>query len=199
MKFLAPTGGFTDTDFGILTSPSSRGIPSGIKAGLEWAADNNAYTKGFSSEKFFSWLEKFNDYKSTCLFVVCPDVVGDAKTTLKMFTEYRPKFDGWPIAFVAQDGQEELEFPPTEQWQTLFVGGTTKWKKSRGAINCIKRAQKLGKHIHIGRVNYMRRYQFFANMIGASEFTCDGSRIRYERTKTIQDWKNYMKLYERKK
>lgn len=192
VKFLVPSGGFIDMDFGILATPHTRGVPNGIRAGMEWAADNGAYTNKFNPNKFFSWLNRFNDYKNTCLFIVCPDVVGDAKATLKLFDEYIDKFVGWPVAFVAQDGQEHLDFPDTNKWQTLFIGGSTEWKMSRGAINCIKRVQKLGKHIHIGRVNYIRRYQYFANLSGANDFTCDGTRLRYERTKTISEWKSYM-------
>lgn len=190
--FLVPTGGFIDHRFGIMTHPGHWGVSSGIANGMKWAADNQAFTKGFDPKIFFPWLEKMSIYRSTCLFVACPDVVGDAKQTLKLFDKWHGNFDGWSVAFVAQDGQEDLEFPPSDQWQALFIGGSTIWKMSDGAIECIKRAQKLGKHIHIGRVNYMRRYRHFASLEGSEGFTCDGTRIRFGRDKAIEDWKKYM-------
>lgn len=192
MIYLAPIGGFTDTDFGILTTPGTYGIPAGIKAGLMWAADNQVYTKSFDAGVFFTWLDKMRMYKSTCLFVSCPDVVGNATETLALFNRYHSSFTDWPVAFVCQDGQENLDFPPGELWQCLFIGGSTKWKMSAAAIDCIHRAQTLGKHIHIGRVNYYRRYQHFASLENSERFTCDGTRTKYERTKAIKAWRKYM-------
>lgn len=194
MIYLAPIGGFVDNSFGILTTPGMRGIPSGIKAGMRWAADNQAFTKGFDHDIFFPWLETMNEYRSTCLFVTCPDVIGKAPETIALFEKWRNRFDGWPVAFVAQDGQELLAFPDAELWDCLFLGGSTIWKMSEGAIKCIRRAQKKEKHIHIGRVNFLRRYNHFAALNGSERFTCDGTRTRFERTKAIRAWKNYMEF-----
>ena len=49
----------------------------------------------------------------------------------------------------------------------------------QGAITCIKKAQRLGKHIHIGRVNGWKRYEHFSQMEGGNEFTCDGTKQRF--------------------
>src|SRR5512137_771536 len=98
MIYLAPIGGFTDKDFGILATPGHRGIPVGIKNGMRWAADNQAFTKGFDPDKFFSWLETMSAYKSTCLFVTCPDIVGGAWKTLDLFDEWHDRFNGWNVA-----------------------------------------------------------------------------------------------------
>lgn len=192
MLYLAPIGGFIDTDFGILASPGSYGIPAGIKAGMPWAADNQAFTKGFDQAAFFPWLTTMVEYKDKCLFVACPDVVGDAKKTLELFDQYQSAFAGWPVAFVAQDGQEYLDFPNADLWHCLFIGGSTAWKMSMGAIDCIHRAQYLGRHIHIGRVNWFRRYKHFASLANSERFTCDGTRTRFEHTKAIEDWRKYM-------
>ena len=192
MIYLAPIGGFTDSDFGILTTPGMRGIPAGIKNGMRWAADNQVFTQGFNPDVFFSWLKTMKPYRETCIFVSCPDAVGDALKTLELFGQYHTKFSGWPVAFVAQDGQEDLEFPPDYQWECLFVGGSTIWKMSDAAIKCIQMAHGRGKHIHIGRVNYLRRYTHFASLVGSEYFTCDGTRVRFERTRAINQWRKYM-------
>lgn len=192
MKYLLPIGGFTAADFGLLVTPGHRGVPAGLPAGMPWAADNQAFTQGFDEDVFFPWLAGLEQYRPTCLFVTCPDFIGDARKTLELFARYQPRFFGWPLAFVAQDGQEYLDFPPSDLWQCLFVGGSTVWKMSAGAIECIKRAQALGKRIHIGRVNWFRRYQHFASLEGSEGFTCDGTRTRYERDNTIRAWRKYM-------
>jgi hypothetical protein len=192
MMFLAPIGGRLDSGFGVLVSPGTRGIAQGVRDGKPWAADNQAFTKGFNAPRFFDWLAMMEPYRSTCLFAVCPDVVGDATETLALFSQYRPAFTDWPVAFVAQDGQENLDFPPADEWQALFIGGSTVWKMGHGAEACIRRAQDLGKHIHIGRVNFFRRYQHFASIEGSERWTCDGTRTHYGKDLALEDWQKYM-------
>jgi len=193
MIYLVPFGGFYDQQFGVITTPGHKGIPSGIIQGMSWAADNQAFTKGFDPDIFFPWLDKMQVYKLSCLFVTCPDEMGDARATLKLFDRWAPKLTGWKLAFVAQDGQEDLDYPAADLWSALFIGGSTEWKMSNKATDCILRGQALGKHIHIGRVNYMRRYTHFASLIGSERFTCDGTRNRFEGTEiAIREWRKCM-------
>lgn len=183
MKFLAPSGG--KHPFGIFVNPNVYGVPAGITSGKVWAADNGAFT-GLDEKKFSDLLVRLEPYKNTCLFVAVPDVVGDASKTIELFSQWKDRLSGWPLAFVAQDGQESLPFP--DGFDALFIGGTTAWKESPAAIECIKRAQAAGKHIHIGRVNWGRRYNLFAQIEGSESFTCDGTRMRYGRDECIKDW-----------
>ena len=163
MLFLIPQGGDHDARFaGVLTTYKHRGIPRPIKAGHPWAGDNCAYT-GFEPDKFRAWLETMQPYRATCLFITVPDVVADAGATINLFQEWQPLLADWPLAFVAQDGQECLEWPSTEEitdycyanlkgdddwsyiecyqqwlrechpWTTLFLGGSTKWRLSQAA------------------------------------------------------------------
>lgn len=193
MKFLLPVGGVTDHRFGMLTTPAQRGVLQGIRDGMNWAADNGCFKREFDPTTFFSWLKRLEPYKSKCMFVVAPDKVGDAHETLWLFKKWRSDFGDWPVAFVAQDGQEHLDFPEYDQWSTLFIGGSTSWKLSYGAIQCIDRAMGLGKHIHIGRVNARRRYRYFRAMKGSEDFTCDGTRTRFDGTqRTIEIWAKLM-------
>jgi hypothetical protein len=158
---------------------------------MGWAADNQAFT-GFSPGRFFPWLETMQDYRELCLFVACPDLPGDACGTLALFDRWAGRLAGWPVAFVAQDGQEEKDFPPSDLWQVLFVGGSTAWKVSAGAQAVIKRAQAQEKGVHIGRVNWWRRFRLFAEMYGSEKFTCDGTRTRYDGVeKTLAAWADY--------
>lgn len=195
MKFLVASGGFNDNAFGILTFPQMRGIPSGIKNGLVWGADLGClsgpdFVKKYDPEKTKSWLEMMKPYLSTCLFVTVPDHIGDAAKTYQDFHKF--DFGDFPVAYVAQDGQENIPFPNLNNWKTLFIGGSTQWKLSDHARVCIELAKKWDMHVHIGRVNYKKRYVSFGRIPGSERFTCDGTRIRYERTKALQDWKEYM-------
>jgi len=198
MMFLLPVGGIVDHRFGIMTTPGHKGVPVGITAGMKWAADNQAFTQGFDASVFFDWLWQLRMYLATCLFIPVPDAVGNAKATLDLFWQWWGRLHLWPLAFIAQDGQENFDFPPSAMWSTLFIGGSTEWKTSQAAIECIKRARALGKHIHIGRVNWSRRYWLFAKLEGSEDFTCDGTRTRYDGTRrTVREWSNYMKQDKR--
>ena len=191
LRFLLPVGGVTDDRFGVLVAPASYGVPAGIVAGMAWAADNQAFTQGFNPGVFFPWLESLLPYRDTCLFVAVPDVVGDPIQTGANYRHWLRYFEGWPVAFVAQDGQEDLPMP--DYYDALFIGGSTRWKESQGAIDCIRRAQQAGKHIHIGRVNWRRRYELFSVLDGSDRFTCDGTRTRYDGTKkAMAAWAGYM-------
>jgi hypothetical protein len=186
MRYLLPTGGSVENlaeGFGILTSPAHRTIAKGIKEGRWWAADNEAFTRGFDPDRFFSWLKLLQPFRDRCLFVVVPDVVYNTIGTLERYRwwAWRIKERGWPVAFVAQDGQELLSLPPEFDW--LFIGGSTEWKMSAAADDCIYRAKASGKRVHIGRVNGMRRFWHFG-MIGAD--SADGTMIRFERNTCIQ-------------
>lgn len=189
MRFLVPVGGITEGVHGILTSYQHKGIPAGIVAGLPWGGDNCAFT-GFDALRFTEWLERMVPHRSTCLFIAVPDVVGDAPATLARYVAWSQAMEGWPLAYVAQDGSEAHDIPASAA--ALFVGGTTAWKESAAAIEMIQRAQGRGLHVHIGRVNWGKRYRMFRVLDGGEHFTCDGTRTRFEGVeKTLAAWKQY--------
>jgi hypothetical protein len=126
-----------------------------------WAADNGAFSN-FNPVKFRKMLTRPNviEHKGTCSFVVAPDVMGDASATLKLFPTWALEIYplGFPIALVAQDGLERLlDYVSWDLVDVLFVGGTTSWKLSSAARECVKHAQALGKRTHMGRVNSLKR------------------------------------------
>jgi hypothetical protein len=141
-----------------------------------WAIDNGAYTR-FDHARFKALLDREQDSPG-CLWVAIPDVVGNARRTLELFSRRHLWVTArWPVALVAQDGLEDLDVP----WDgiaCLFVGGTTEWKNSRAVVDLIKTAKTLGKLVHIGRVNTPARWKAFESL-GAD--TCDGSGlVRYD-------------------
>lgn len=113
------------------------------------------------------------------LFVVAPDVVGDAAATRALFAEWQPILAarGSPVAYVAQNGQERFD-PPWDLFQCLFIGGTkdshgVEWKENHHAARLIAEAKSRDKHVHMGRVNTYRRFKLAYN---AGVDTIDGSK-----------------------
>lgn len=191
MKFLLPVGGITDHRFGILTSPAHRGIPLGIINGMVWGADNGVFTGVFNPANYLPWLETLCPYADTCLFVLAPDIVGDAAATTQRYRKWAHKIKalGFPVGYAAQNGIKELPIAV----DALFIGGTTEWKMGPRALWAIREAQRRKKHVHIGRVNNWRRYKYFRGLEGSEEFTCDGTKTRFIGTENaIRLWSRYM-------
>lgn len=166
----------------VLMSP-----PEIVKNGGIWGADLGAVKssderltiKIIDLKKAKRWLSDYmKPYRKTCRFIAGFDSVGNAQETLELFREYKDYFEGWPLAYVAQDGSEHLPIP--KEAQALFIGGSTAWKLSEGAREVIKRGQKAGLHIHIGRVNTKRRIVYFNSFQGSELFTCDGTKHKFE-------------------
>lgn len=192
MRFLLPVGGVVDRRFGILTSPAHKGIPLGICEGMDWAADNGVYSGVFDPETYPCWLEAMQPYAETCLFVLAPDVVGDATATFRRYKDWAHTIKGlgFPVGYAAQDGIMQTGLPLA--FDALFVGGSTEFKLGAEALWAIQGAQRRGKHIHIGRVNWWKRYEYFRGLEGTDVWTCDGTRTRYNGTeKTTKAWARY--------
>ena len=193
MKFLYPGCG-SSAMYGVLASPGY-GVLADILGGKPWAGDIGAlegpsYVKRMVRTKALRWAKAMLPYVKSCLFLAGYDVVEDARRTLEAYAEFEICFPGWPLAYVAQNGAEYLPIPAS--CAAVFIGGNTSWKESLEAVSVIKRAQAMGKHIHIGRVNWYARYKRFQVLAGAEHFTCDGTRPRFDgRDNTVRSWLAY--------
>lgn len=137
-----------------------------------FAMDNGAFAK-FEAKAFKTMLEKHEPRKDLCRFVAAPDVVGSARRTIECFRYWQPLISDWPLAFVAQDGQQDLDIP----WNlcsAIFIGGSTEFKMSAHAAAIVKASVVMGKWCHIGRVNTPGRFEYFERL-GAS--SCDGTGL----------------------
>ena len=153
--------------FGLLITANKpiEGIPLHIQIGAWWILDNGAFTKkGFKEHYWEEWLDYMFDfqYQSTCLCVVVPDVVGDAKATLAQFKHYNDtlKIRDWNTALVTQDGMKK-NMLPWDDFDVLFIGGTDNHKMGLEAAYLIEEGIKRDKHIHVGRVNTEYRLMQF--------------------------------------
>lgn len=142
------------------------------KPAEHFAIDNGAFAR-FDRAAFERRLAKHWDERHLCRFVAVPDVVGSARRTLEVFDYWHDELRGWPLALVAQDGQEDLPIP-WDLIRAIFIGGATEWKEGRHAAACVKAAKALGKWVHVGRINTPERFRHFEKL-GAD--SCDGSGL----------------------
>lgn len=126
------------------------------------AADNSGFV-ALNIAAFLSLLDRENHQRHMFRFVAVPDIVASARRTLELFDYWYPRLCTWPLALVAQDGQEDLPIP-WELIQAIFIGGTTQFKMSKHAADIVKTAKAMGKWTHVGRVNDPQRWQHFENL-----------------------------------
>lgn len=148
---------------GHLLTPSNRNSVSSLLAtGLAWACDNGAFS-GFDPARFRRLLQRASG-QPRLLWIVCPDVVADARGTLVLFDQWANEVaTAGPVAFVGQDGAEGLELP-WDRFDCLFIGGSTEWKLSESAADVAAEAKTRGKWLHMGRVNSRRRMETAADL-----------------------------------
>jgi hypothetical protein len=134
-------------------------------AGVRWCADNGCFSDKFDEPAWWAWLVANAGDAADCSFAVAPDVVGDAVATLERSRPWLAKIRdlGYPVAFVAQDGIEETVIP-WDEFDALFVGGSTEFKLGEVALEVILQAKRRGKYVHVGRVNSRKRFLAFAEL-----------------------------------
>lgn len=155
-------------------------------AGRPWAADTGRYSSPheYTDAKYLAWLGRMP--VDGCLFATAPDVVGDAAATLEMSRPMLPRIRalGYKAALVAQDGLEGLPVP-WDEFDCLFVGGTTKWKLSEHAVALVAEAKRRGKWTHMGRVNSWRRFRTAA---ACGYDSADGTVLRFDPNRPVSEW-----------
>lgn len=166
-------------NLGVMANPRSLHggqVAEIVRQGIPWAADNDAFTS-FNERRWLHWLgEMPQAARALCLFAVAPDVVGDAEATLARSTAYLPLIRdlGYPPAYVAQDGFDP-ERVPWDDFDWLFIGGTTDWKRSEsGGYAAIRDGRRRGKRVHVGRVN---GGNFLRNCALAGATSADGTKL----------------------
>lgn len=138
-----------------------------------FALDNSAYVR-FDADRFRRLQERSSSDSERCLFATCPDVPGSMRRTLEIW-RHRDRFaaGGFRLCIVLQNGAEDLDIPWAET-PAVFIGGIDPWKESQACRDLIRTAQIFGLHVHCGRVNQIKRFEYMANL-GVD--TCDGSGV----------------------
>lgn len=156
----------------IVTPKQGNRLPEGV----QFCADNGAFGKGYpGDDEWWSWLTSLPAER--CVFAVAPDVPFDAAATLKRSHPWLPRIRalGIPAAFAAQDGLETRTVP-WDEFDVLFLGGTTEWKLGRHARALTAEAKRRGKTVHMGRVNSEKRLRY-ATFIGCD--SADGTYVAF--------------------
>ena len=137
-----------------------------------FALDNAAFTD-FNEIKFKGLQGRNQEHQEECLFATCPDVVGNMRRTLEVW-RHRERFaNGFDLSLVLQNGAEDLDIP-WDETPAVFIGGVDPWKESSACRDLITTAKIFGLHVHCGRVNELKRFEYMREL-GVD--TCDGSGV----------------------
>lgn len=173
---------------GLMVQPNT-GYRSHLKSYDWWAADNGCFATGhiFDADAWLRWL---GGWPRTALFAVAPDVVADAGATLERSRPHLATLRdmGFPPAFVAQDGIEDYP-PPWDDFDALFIGGTTAFKFSEPCLAIVAEARCRRKWVHVGRVNSYKRMAFCAG-IGAD--SVDGTFLAFGPDKNLRRLRSWL-------
>jgi len=172
-------------EFGFMYTPrmGNRFIP-----GCRWMADTGLYTSGyFSLKKYLSWLDGRD--RARCYGCTAPDRLADPQETLRLSLPVLPQIRklGYLAAFVLQDKATPDQIP-WDEFDVLFIGGTTRWKLSLKVQQICREAIQKQKRIHMGRVNSCCRF-LYAFRLGCT--SVDGTHIRFkpkEHIRQIEQW-----------
>lgn len=159
---------------GCMTTPAQG---NRIPDGALYACDNGKFGKGWpGAEAWYAWLARTVDRYGAdrCLWAVAPDVPFDAKGTLAESLPWLARIRelGIPAAFAAQDGCDLLGLP-WDDFDVLFLAGSTGWKTGPVAERLSREAKERGKDVHMGRVNSRQRLRT------AEWFGCDSADGTY--------------------
>jgi hypothetical protein len=166
-----------------MTTPAQGNV---IPQGAEYACDNGKFGKGWpGADAWFDWLERtVTRYGADrCLWAVAPDEPFDAARTLDESLPWLPRIRelGVPAAFAAQDGCDLLGLP-WDEFDVLFIAGSTEWKTGPVAEQLAREAKARGKGIHMGRVNSRQRLRT-AEWFGCD--TADGTYLAFGPDKNL--------------
>ncbi|MCA1220203.1 hypothetical protein [Streptomyces sp. 8L] len=168
---------------GCMTTPAQG---NRIPDGAMYACDNGKFGKGWpGADAWFDWLERtVTRYGSDrCLWAVAPDKPCDAAGTLDESLPWLARIRALqvPAAFAAQDGCDLLGLP-WDEFDVLFLAGSTGWKIGPVAARLCEEARTRGKAVHMGRVNSLRRLRI-AEDVGCE--TVDGTFLAFGPDKNL--------------
>lgn len=143
-----------------------------------WFLDNGAFTqwrKGlpFDCAGFERVITAARAHSRQPEWVVVPDVVADAPSTLALAAEWVPRLREMKFrcSLVVQDGMMPEAWPLWDVADVIFVGGSLPWKLSEAHRWC-RAAREHGKPCHIGRVGSARRVLWARSICADSIDSC---------------------------
>lgn len=168
---------------GVLTSWRDGTRPmNALKLGAPWAQDNYAFT-GFDEQKWVRYLKR-DEGVPGCLFSAAPDVVGEARATLRLFAKWGDfiRRHGYPVALVIQNWLT-VDQVPWGDVDAIFVGGDDRYKFSPDADAIVAEANRRGLWTHNGRINSAKRWTYALHQGVKS---VDGSGLAVQRRRILE-------------
>lgn len=153
--------------------------------GFPYALDNGAWTTFQRSESFDErrFLRAVDQLGEGADFVVVPDIVCGGLRSLEFSLSWLPRLDGLPrLSLPVQNGMEPRHVKDFLGRRIgIFVGGDDAWKES-SMFTWADLGRSLGAHVHVGRVNTVRRIRI-CGLAGVDSF--DGSGVSRYAIKNI--------------
>lgn len=176
-------------NFGLILSARQPGsIYPKLEAGVPWLLDNGVFTKKYNEKNWINQMNRYKPFADTCVGIAVPDVLYNSKETLSFYKRYSSTI---PLCYkrliVTQDGMLVTEIP----WQDIdgiFVGGSNQHKLN-DCFGIVSFAHKHKKHVHVGRVNSLKRMRrvWFAD-------TVDGTTLVFDWGKRHEKAQKFSKL-----
>jgi len=138
---------------GIIMGPSYiRNLGTDV---MPYVLDNDKFSvwakgKDWDVNAYWAMLDKIDEKTAKPLWVVVPDVVGDADATFREWGYWCPylRERGHTLALAVQDGMTPDSVKRNTDPDVIFVGGTTDWKRKTVWNWCHEFPR-----VHVGRVN----------------------------------------------
>jgi hypothetical protein len=175
-------------EIGAMTTPAQGNV---LPAGVDYGADNSKFGEDGRGRyypgdvQWFDWAEHTVERygREHCLWMLAPDVPFDAAGTLELSRKWLAPIRelGVPAAFAAQDGCDVVGLP-WDEFDALFLAGSTEWKIGPVAERLAREARDRGKWVHMGRVNSLRRLRI-AEWFGCD--TADGTYLKFGPDKNL--------------
>jgi hypothetical protein len=139
---------------------------------LPYALDNGRFisstkNRPWDEAAFIAHINYASSLPSPPLWVVVPDVWGDAEATIAEWDAWAPRLRRWgfPLAFAVQDNITPAMVP--DDCDVVFIGGSDQWRYPR-----LSQYVAMGKPVHVGRVNH-GKYLWACHDAGV--VSCDGT------------------------
>ena len=175
-----------DAGWHLLLSPKGNSLRT---EGMRYALDNGAWTayqqqQPFDEDAFVRAVDLVGERAD---WIVMPDVVQGGMASLEFSLTWMERLKGIPtkLLIAVQDGVQLSDVAPyLSPAVGIFIGGSTNWKEATaGAWGSLARRRNC--HLHVGRVNTVRRIRICA---AAGANSIDGtSASRYAKTMPTLD------------
>lgn len=174
---------------GMIATPAQG---NAIPDSATWCSDNGCFGNGYPGDDgYLGYLAGHSARLARCAFAVAPDIPFDMTASLARSRPMlaRIRSAGYPVALAAQNGAEHMTLP-FDEFDVLFLGGDTDWKLGPHARRLTAEARTCGKHVHMGRVNSLKRLRY-ADAIGCH--SADGTFLAFGPDKNLPELLSWLR------